>query len=167
MRAPTAPAAEATLPAPSPLTANAVAGSDSAPSTSVHAAQFTIRSGASSLTNDFTELRSLRSKSSMSAPVTSKLSESAAATSVPSMPAAPVTNALFTCSPFVPAVPYGTSILLASPTMNLKALGMDPHFLISTSFPIRLLSMRLPRLHMLEFSSTMLCSISEFWTVTS
>ena len=62
---------------------------------------------------------------------------------------------------------YGTSIRLASPTMKRKAFGIVALLVISTSLPIRLFSILLPRFEILEFSSTMLCSISEFWTVTS
>ena len=86
--------AAARYPAPAPLTRERAAGSSaSAPSTSVHAAQLTITSGALSATARSTARRSLTSSWARARPAQSwPCARAAATTSRPSIPPAPVTS---------------------------------------------------------------------------
>src|SRR5437764_14547404 len=93
MGAPISAAAAETIPAPPALTRSAPAGSASAPSTSVHAAQLMTASGAICGTVRRTRRASVTSRSAISSATTSWFTNSAArTTSRPSIPPAPVTR---------------------------------------------------------------------------
>src|SRR3954452_5485179 len=91
MCAPASAAAAARCPAPSPLPRVACPSSASARSTFVHAAQLITASGRESRTAARTASASVMSRSAR-ARATTSWADAAATTSVPSMPAAPVTR---------------------------------------------------------------------------